>query len=316
MPVNCSFRAKRHGAWIRCDVALMARNGLKLLLSLVLALACSAAMAQMPALIGPQGPEEGVIRQQSWLIPAQDRTTLMRTTVFRPPGSGPFPLAVINHGTTQNELRRAGYRLPQYAALTEWLVARGYVVAVPQRPGHGETGGPYYEAQGGCANADFAKAGLGAAANIAAAIDYLSRQAFVRKTGTVAFGHSAGGWGVLALATQVLRPLSGVVAFAPGLGGRADDVAGKNCAPDRLVAAARVYGEKARVPSLWLYASNDSYFSSALSMRMVNAFRGVGGHADYQLLPAIGSDGHDFIQSPDAVALWAPPVEKFLKTAR
>jgi dienelactone hydrolase len=316
MPVNCSFRAKRHGAWIRCDVARMARKRLKSLLSLVLALACSAAVAQTPALIGPQGPEEGVIRQQSWLIPAQDHVTLMRTTVFRPPGSGPFPLAVINHGTTQNELRRAGYRLPQYAALTEWLVARGYVVAVPQRPGHGETGGPYYEAQGGCANADFAKAGLGAAAGIAAAIDYLSRQAFVRKTGTVAFGHSAGGWGVLALATQVLRPLSGVVAFAPGLGGRADDVTGKNCAPDRLVAAARAYGEKARVPSLWLYASNDSYFSPELSMRVVSAFRGAGGHAEYQLLPAIGSDGHDFIQSPGAVALWAPAVEKFLKTAR
>jgi dienelactone hydrolase len=294
----------------------MARNRLKSLLSFTLALACGAAMAQAPGSIGPQGPEQGVIRQQSWLIPAQDRVTLMRATVFRPPGSGPFPLAVINHGTTQNELRRAGYRLPQYAALTGWLVARGYVVAVPQRPGHGETGGPYYEAQGGCANADFAKAGLGAAANIAAAIDYLSRQAFVRKTGTVAFGHSAGGWGVLALATQVLRPLSGVVAFAPGLGGRADDVAGKNCAPDRLVAAARAYGEKARVPSLWLYASNDSYFSPELSMRMVSAFRGAGGHAEYQLLPAIGSDGHDFIQSSGAVALWAPAVEKFLKTAR
>lgn len=50
--------------------------------------------------IGPQGPEEGVIRRQTWLIPAQDRTTKMWTTMFRPPGAGPFPLAVINHGTT------------------------------------------------------------------------------------------------------------------------------------------------------------------------------------------------------------------------
>ena len=316
IPVDSSLRAKRHAAWIRSDVALMARNGLKSLLSFAVVLACGAATAQAQVSIGPQGPEEGVIRQQSWLIPAQDRATLMRTTVYRPQGAGPFPLAVINHGTTQNELRRAGLRAPQYTALTEWLVARGYAVAVPQRPGHGETGGPYYEAQGGCANADFAKAGLGAAASIAAAVDYLSRQLFVRKTGTVAFGHSAGGWGVLALTTQALRPLSGVVAFAPGLGGRADDVAGKNCAPDRLVAAARGYGEKARVPSLWLYAANDSYFSPELSTRMVQAFRGAGGRAEYQLLPATGSDGHEFIQSTDAVTLWAPAVEKFLKTLK
>ena len=240
----------------------------------------------------------------------------MRATVFRPPGSGPFPLAVINHGSTQNEIRRAAYRLPQYTALTEWLVARGYAVAVPQRPGYGETGGPYYEAQGGCASADFAKAGQGVAASIAAAIDFLSRQPFVRKTGTVAFGHSGGGWGVLALATHSLRPLAGVIAFAPGLGGRADDVAGKNCAPDRLIAASRGFGEKARVPSLWLYANNDGYFSPELSKRMVDAFRAGGGRADYRLLPAIGGDGHEFIQSPDAVTLWGPVVDKFLKSLK
>jgi dienelactone hydrolase len=294
----------------------MARNGLKLLLCVVAVLAFDATTAHAQISIGPQGPEEGVIRQQGWLIPAQDRTTMMRTTLFRPQGSGPFPLAVINHGTTQNELRRAGYRAPQYKVLTEWLVARGYAVAVPQRPGHGETGGPYYEAQRGCANADFAKAGLGAAASIAAAVDYLSRQPFARKSGTVAFGQSAGGWGALALSTQLLRPLAGVVAFAPGLGGRADDVAGKNCAPDRLIAAARSYGEKARVPSLWLYANNDSYFPPDLTKKMVDAFRAGGGRAEYQLLPAVGGDGHDFIQSPEAAALWAPAVEKFLKTVR
>jgi dienelactone hydrolase len=294
----------------------MTRNGLKLLLSLAATLAFGVATARAQLSIGPQGSEEGVIRRQNWLIPAQDRITLMRTIVFRPPGSGPFPLAVINHGSTQNEIRRAAYRLPQYATLTEWLVARGYAVAVPQRPGHGETGGPYYEAQGGCANADFAKAGQGAAASIAAAIDYLGRQPFVRKTGTVAFGHSAGGWGALALTTTSLRPLAGVVAFAPGLGGRIDDVAGKNCAPDRLIAVSRGFGEKARVPSLWLYANNDSYFSPELSKRMVDAFRAGGGRADYQLLPAVGSDGHEFIQSPDAVTLWGPMVERFLKTVR
>jgi len=205
----------------------MTRKGLNLLLSFAVLLLFGVESARAQLSIGPQGPEDGVIRRQSWLIPAQDRITLMRTSVFRPQGAGPFPLAVIAHGSTQNEIRRAGFRQPQYTALTEWLVARGYAVAVPLRPGHGETGGPYYEAQGGCANADFAKAGQGAASGIEAAIDFLARQAFVRKTGAVALGHSAGGWGALALSTHALRPLAGVVAFAPGLGGRIDDAAGK-----------------------------------------------------------------------------------------
>jgi dienelactone hydrolase len=296
------------------DVAPMTRNGLKLLLSLAALLFFGVESLRAQASIGPQGPDEGVIRGQSWLIPAQDRITLMRTRVFRPPGAGPFPLAMIAHGSTQNEIRRAEFRAPQYPALTEWLVAHGYAVAVPQRPGHGETGGPYYEAQGGCANADYAKAGQGAASSVAAAIDFLSRQTFVKKSGAVALGHSAGGWGVLALTTQTLRPLAGVVAFAPGLGGRADDVAGKNCAPDRLVAAARTYGEKARVPALWLYAENDSYFSPALSKRVAEAFRAGGGRGTYELLSAVGSDGHELILAPSAA--WGSALERFLKSLR
>jgi dienelactone hydrolase len=130
----------------------------------------------------------------------------------------------------------------------------------------------------------------------------------------VVLGHSAGGWGALALTTQPLRPLAGVIAFAPGLGGRADDVAGKNCAPDRLVAAARGYGEKARVPALWLYAENDSYFPPALARRLVDAFRAGGGRAAYEPLPASGSDGHDLIFAP--AADWGPALERFLKSIR
>ena len=154
----------------------MTRTGAKLSCAflMMVALVCESSQAQNS--IGPQGPEEGVIRRQTWLIPAQDRRTLMWTTVFRPPGSGPFPLVVINHGSTQNEIRRAGLRLPEYSALTEWLVARGYAVAVPQRPGHGKTGGTYYEDQGSCAKADFRKAGQGAAGAIAASVEFMLRQ--------------------------------------------------------------------------------------------------------------------------------------------
>jgi len=79
-----------------------------------------------------------VIRRQTWLIPAQDQTTLMRPTVIRPtvirpPGEGPFgpfPLAAINHGSTQNEMRRADHRLPQYDTLALWLVHAPQAVAV------------------------------------------------------------------------------------------------------------------------------------------------------------------------------------------
>jgi dienelactone hydrolase len=257
-----------------------------------------------------------VIRRQAWLIPAQDRTTLMWTMVYRPPGDGPFPLAVINHGSTQSELRRAQYRRPQYSALTEWLVAHDYAVAVPQRPGHGETGGPYYEAQGRCADPDFRKSGISTAAAIAAAIDYMSGQRFVRRTGLIALGQSAGGWGSLALASQNPPALKAVVAFAPGRGGRVNDTPNNNCSPDRLVAAAREFGQKTRIPTLWFYAENDSYFAPELSRRMVEAYRAGGGQAEYHLLPPLAGDGHYLISARDGVPLWKPLLEEFLRKAK
>jgi dienelactone hydrolase len=294
----------------------MTRVGAKLLCGLLMMLVFSSESARTQKSSGPQGPEEGVIRRQSWLIPAQDLSTMMWTTVFRPPGAGPFPLAVINHGSTQNELRRAGYAAPQYTVLTEWLVAHGYAVAVPQRPGHGKTGGTYYEDQGGCANADFRKAGLNTAASITAAIGFMIRQPFIRKNGAVAIGQSAGGWGALALASQNYPPVKAVIAFAPGRGGRIDGVTGRNCAPDRLAAAARQFGEKTRIPSLWIYAENDSFFPPEQSKRLVEGFRMAGGRADFHLLPPVGNDGHELIHSREGAALWAPLLEKFLNNAR
>ena len=294
----------------------MTRIGVKILCGLVLLLAIAGESSRAQNLAGPQGPEEGVIRRQTWFIPAQDGSTMMRTTVFRPPGDGPFPLAVVNHGSTQNELRRAAYPAPRYSVLSRWLVARGYAVAVPQRPGHGETGGPYDEKLGNCAHADFRKAGQGAATSIAAAIRFMIRQPFVRKTGVLVVGQSAGDWGALALAAQNPPDIRAVVAFAPGRGGRVNNEAGRNCAPERLVATAGEFGRKARVPILWLSAENDSYFGPELSKRMAEAFRGAGGRAEYHLLPPVGDDGHRMISAPEAVATWGPIVEKFLRTAR
>jgi dienelactone hydrolase len=299
------------------DVASMTRTVPKLSCALLLMLAIGGESALAQKTAGPQGPEEGVIRRQSWLIPAQDRTTLMWTMVARPPGDGPFPLAIVSHGTLGNEMRRAQFQRPQFLAVARLLVERGYVVAVPQRPGHGETGGPYYEAQGRCADADFRRSGRSTAAAITAAIDYMVGQSFVRKGGLIAVGQSAGGWGSLALAAeQPPAGLKAVVAFAPGRGGRVNDEPNRNCAPERLVAAAREFGQKTRIPTLWLYSRNDSFFGPELSQKLVDAYRAGGGKAEYHLLPALEGDGHNLISARDGVPQWMPLMEEFLRKVR
>ncbi len=121
------------------------------------------------SLPGPQGPEQPPMRRQLWLVPSQDTSVLMRTLVFRPPGAGPFPLVIINHGSVQSAEMRAKLVHAEFRAASQWFVARGYAVALPQRPGHGETGGPYFETNspaGGCDNADYRRAGLATADTI------------------------------------------------------------------------------------------------------------------------------------------------------
>jgi dienelactone hydrolase len=264
---------------------------------------------------GPQGPE-GELRRQDWLLLTPQPGFLMRAVVYRPIGAGPFPLAVINHGTSQNAALREMLEAPRFDPVVEWFVARGYAIVVPQRPGHGATGGHYLEDLNGCAQADFRKAGLGAAASIAAAVEFMTAQPFVRKNGVVLVGKSAGAWGSLALASRNPRAVGAVINFAGGRSGRVGDLPNRNCAPERLIEAARSFGNTARTPTLWIYAENDTFFGPALSRRMAEAFKIAGGQAEYHLLPAFGTEGHHLIDARDAVPLWGPLAEKFLQRVK
>ena len=75
-----------------------------------------------------------------------------------------------------------------------------------------------------------------------------------------------------------------MIDFAGGRGGhqKMSDGSLGNCTPDALVKAAGRYGSTARVPTLWIYAANDSFFSPALARRMFDAYNAAGGHGIYR----------------------------------
>ena len=279
---------------------------------LTLALGISTAFGQAES--WSPGREKG---RQSILIPSPDPAVQMRTELFRPPGVGPFPLVVINHGTAGNAMQRARMQQQVYLDLARYFVARGYAVAVPQRPGHGATGGPYLESNGnGCQNADYFVSGHRTADIIATAIAFMIRQPFVKPTGVVVVGQSAGGWGALALASRNPPEVRAVINFAGGRGGRVNNQPNVNCAPDRLVAAAGRFGATSRIPSLWLYTENDSYFGPDLSKRLAAAFKDAGGTVDFRLLPAFADDGHRLSYQKGGIDVWRPLVEQFLREER
>ena len=262
---------------------------------------------------GSSSAESEPFRRQEWRVPSPDTGIAARALLFRPVGAGPFRLAVIAHASTENVLRRAQMPQPEYRALAAFLVTRGFAVLVPERLGHGATGGRYVEDQGGCDEADYARAGRATAEEISLALDYLRKQDFVRKEAAIVLGHSAGGWGALALANADPKEISAIIAFAPGRGGHANDEPNKICAPHTLVAAAKEFGKSARIPVTWLVASNDSYFGPGFSKALADAFRGGGGRVDFRALPALGSEGHWMIETATGVTAASGELDRALK---
>lgn len=292
-------------------------------LLLLLVCACAAlppAWAQ-PYEPGPKGAPEGPWRRQiHWVPSLADKppgwvlvTQVCRPAADRFPDDRPAPLMVLNHGSPANSGQRPGMK--PYACDSEpagWFLARGYVVAMPMRRGYGETSGPWLEEYGRCSDPDFYRGGLPAAEDIHSAVQYLEKLPYVQPGRTVIVGQSAGGWGSLAYSSRNPQGIVAIVNFAGGRGGWAGNQPNTNCVPDRLVAGAGKYGETARVPTLWIYTENDSFFAPAISRAMHARYTAAGGRAEFHLLPPWDRDGHGFLNGRGAAALWGPLVERFL----
>jgi pimeloyl-ACP methyl ester carboxylesterase len=276
----------------------------------LLLIAAGAGYAKEPA---PNAPPA---QELHWLIPYPGADVEMHATMLVPSGKGPFPLAVVSHGTSESETLRQDYEAPAFEVVSSWLARRGYAVLLPQRPGHGETGGRYLESSGSCDAAQYEQAGEVTAEAVRIAIDYAMDQHFIRRGRVVLVGHSAGAWGSLALAALHPELVRAVINFAGGRGGHSYGVANRNCAPERLVQAAAAYGSSAKAATLWLYSQNDSFFGPQLSREMAEAFRAAGGSAEYHLLPAMPGDGHYLIFLPEGAPFWGPIVDNFLKRLR
>ena len=279
----------------------------------------TAAHADKLNVYGSFGPEGPRMREQFWVLPSGEEGYALRATVFRPadlPGkpASPRPLVVINHGTSS--ATRLSVSMPVYYWLSRWFVDRGYVVVLPQRRGHGATGGPLAEAVGTCSDPDHARSGEIAADDIEAVVDYLSDQPFVAPRKAIVVGISTGGWASLALAARNPENVAGVINIAGGRGGHAGGKPNAVCGETSLIESAAAYGRTARIPTLWLYAENDSYFGPSLATAMADAWRAAGADADLHILPAYGRDGHDIANDRAGWNVWGAATESFLDTPR
>ncbi len=258
------------------------------------------------------------IQEEVWALPL---ALPVLAYLVRPVGTGPFPLVIMNHGVSQDPRERSFFPLVEFRDAAQWFARRGYMVIAPVGPGYGGGGldlperglyGLFFSHIGNCDNPNFLGTGLAVATVDNWIIEYMTRQKLIVPDKVVAVGQSAGGWAVIALSSLNPASVRAMITFAAGRGGRVGGKPNNNCAPDKLVAAAGEFGRTSRIPMLWIYAANDTFFGPELSKRMHQAFTAAGGNAEYHMLAPFGSDGHFLIGSPDAVPIWAPLVSQFL----
>ncbi|MDN4036378.1 dienelactone hydrolase family protein [Massilia sp. YIM B02443] len=236
-------------------------------------------------------------------VPAgENGEALLETTVFRPDGAGPFPLIVINHGKDPG--RPSLQQRDRFYHMATAFVKRGYAVMVPMRQGFSRSGGSYREH--GC---DMTANGYTQAEDVRATLAFARQQPWVDADHIVVAGQSYGGLATIALGTQDLPGVRGLINFAGGLRDDSDRCAWRS----QLVSAFAEYGSKAKLPSLWMYGQNDSLFGPELAQRMHDAYAQAGGRGRLVEFAAFKRDSHGMLASRDGEKVWLGDTEQFLK---
>jgi len=145
------------------------------------------------------------------------------------------------------------------------------------------------------------------AADVAATVEYMSKQPYVDATRIVVAGTSHGGLATIAYGTNAAPGVRALINFSGGL--RQDACTDWQ---GNLTRAFGNYGEQSHVPSLWLYGDNDSIWPATLVSKMYAAYSAHGANAKMIDFGNYKNDAHRLVGDRDGVHVWWPSVEAFL----
>ena len=267
------------------------------LLGLVFLCSSSATLAQTIEL-------DASLNETVQLVPKKGLFTIdLETTIYKPDGDGPFPIAVINHGKSPGNPKFQGRYRPALAA--RYFLQRGYAVVVPMRQGFSKSAGLYVG--GGC---NVESNGRAQAEDVKGVLDFITQQTWADKNQIVVLGQSHGGWTTLAFGPLNYPGVKALVNFAGGL-------RQENCIAweNNLVKGAAEYGAKTQLPSLWFYGDNDSFFKTETFRAMLEKYTAAGGPAQLVAFGTFGADAHSMFGSRNGSPIWQPEVTKLLAKA-
>ena len=258
-------------------------------------------LAGLVAGVQAQEPTDATLNESVLMVPKPGLFKLeLETTLYKPDGPGPFPVVILNHGKEAGDTRFQKRYRP--AGPARYFLERGYAVVVPMRQGFAHSGGIYVG--GGC---NVESNGRAQAEDVRAVLDYTVAQPWADRERMLVVGQSHGGWTTLAFGTAGYPGVKGLVNFAGGL--RQESCTGWELA---LARAAASYGRETRLPSLWFYGDNDSYFNPPTFRAMFEQYSAGGAPARLVAFGVFGSDAHALFGARAGAAIWQPEMTQFL----
>jgi dienelactone hydrolase len=229
-------------------------------------------------------------------------------TVYRPEGDGPFPLVVFNHGRAV-AAKRASQGRYRPEAVARYLVAKGFVVLVPNRIGYWQTYGSFDPEYSSCGPIDAMS--IAASDQVLATVEFAKTLPYVDASRWLVAGQSVGGLTTVATVGRGPAGLLGGINFSGGTGGDPDARPGRPCNPS---ATSRYWGEiakNANVPMLWIYWENDKYWGPDHPKSWYKAWTDGGAQAVFAAFGPSGSNGHFGLN--EDMDHWLPVVDEFLE---
>ena len=254
--------------------------------------------------------QEEIVRIQATVkdLYGRETTKPVPITIYRPTGEGPFPLVVFNHGRAVAE-RRAQQGRYRPETVARYLVAKGFVVMVPNRIGYWETYGDFDPENSACKNIE--PMSVAASQQVLATVEFAKTLPYVDATRWVVAGQSVGGLTSVATVGRAPEGLLGGINFSGGTGGNPDANPGRPCNPG---ATTRYWGDiakNAKVPMLWMYWQNDKYWGPDIPKDWHLAWTRGGGQAQFTGFGPSGENGHNGLN--EDMDHWLPVVDRFLQ---
>ena len=267
------------------------------------------ASALLVGLVSESAAAEPYLQEELRIPSALAGPRGLEALLVRPNEPGRYPLALIAHGSPRSA--ESHPKITPAALLPQAIefARRGWVAVVVMRRGYGDSGGGSTDSYGPCANPDFIAAGKAGAADLKTSIEFLVKRPDIDRSRVISVGVSAGGFATVALTAD---PPPGLVAAISFAGGRGSIHKDEDCHPEQLIEAFRSFGQRSRIPMLWVYAENDHFFGPALAQQLKGAFTEGGGNVEFIAAPAFGRDGH-YLFSMDGIPIWSGLVDRYLK---